>query len=430
MLDALRNDLAPGLLVLAAMLLFAPRLDVPPKYMFDEVYHAYTAGQYAAGNADAYTWDAEAPTDGVAYTWNHPPLAMLMMAGSILLWGDEPFGWRFSSAVFGAMGILLVYLIAVAMLRDRTMATLAASLVLVDSLWFVQSRIGMLDIFGAVFALATLLSLYDFLTSKADRVAPALLRIGLFLGLALATKWNAAFLAVLTGVVVLYRSWANAREASRTGTGSAWRPYLIWVPVSLGLVPLLVYLAAYVPFFATGHGWGDLLELHRQTFGYHTHLKEVHTYESHWWQWPLALRPVWYSVSYAGDTVAHVYANGNALLYWGFVPAVIALSVHLWRTSSPALPVLLIGFFGQWLPWALSPRNAFIYYFLPAVPFGAIAVSAVAVALYRRGGVWRGLVLIYLTVLVAYFVYFCPIHAAVPIGREAFESRLWFSSWR
>ena len=97
-LEVLRSDLAPGLLVLAAMLLFAPRLEVPPKYMFDEVYHAYTAGQYAAGNADAYTWDTEAPTDGVAYTWNHPPLGMLMMAGGILLWGDEPFGWRFSSA--------------------------------------------------------------------------------------------------------------------------------------------------------------------------------------------------------------------------------------------------------------------------------------------------------------------------------------------
>lgn len=432
-LEALRNDLAPGLLVLVAMLLFAARLDVPPRYMFDEVYHAYTAGQYAAGNADAYVWDTKAPTVGVAYTWNHPPMGVLMITGGILLWGDGPFGWRFSSALFGAVGILLVYLIAIAMLRDRAMAVLAASLVLVDSLWFVQSRIGMLDIFGAVFSLATLLSLYGFLTSKPDRVAPALLRTGLFLGLALATKWNAAFLAVFTGILVLYRSWVSVREAAQASdreARSVRRSHLIWVPVSLGLVPVLVYLAAYIPFFATGHGWEDLLELHRQTFHYHTQLKELHTYQSQWWQWPLALRPIWYSVSYVGDTVAHVYANGNALLYWGFLPAVIALCVRLWRASSPALPVLLIGFFGQWLPWALSPRNAFIYYFLPAVPFGAIAVSAAAVALYRRGGVWRWLVLTYLTALVAYFVFFYPIHAAVPISREAFDARIWFSSWR
>jgi len=431
--EVLRKNLAPGLLVLAAMLLFAPRLDVPARYMFDEVYHAYTAGQYAAGNPDAYVWNTKAPTPGVAYMWNHPPIGVLMITGGILLWGDVPFGWRFSSAVFGATGILLVYLIAMAMMRDRRIAVLAASLVLVDTLWFVQSRIAMLDIFGTVFSLATLLSLHSFLTSRADRAAPALIRTGLFLGLALATKWNAAFLAVFTGIVVLYHSWASARSTRQSpdaGTRFAWRSLLIWVPVSLLLVPALVYLAAYIPFFATGHDWGQFLELHRQTFAYHLQLKELHTYQSRWWQWPLAMRPVWHSVSYVGDTVAHIYGNGNALLYWAFLPAVIALSVRLWRESKPALTVLLIGFFGQWLPWALSPRSAFMYYFLPAAPFGAIAVSAGAVTLYRRGGAWRWLVLVYLAALVAYFVYFYPIHAAVPISREAFDSRIWFPSWR
>jgi dolichyl-phosphate-mannose--protein O-mannosyl transferase len=92
--------------------------------------------------------------------------------------------------------------------------------------------------------------------------------------------------------------------------------------------------------------------------------------------------------------------------------------------------VLLIGFFGQWLPWALSPRSAFVYHFLPAVPFGAIAVAFVIVTLFRRGGVWHWVVFAYLAALVAYFVYFYPIHAAVPISREAFEARLWFPSWR
>ena len=76
--------------------------------MFDEVYHAYTAGQYVAGNADAYVWNTKPPRAGVSYMWNHPPVGVLMIAGGILLWGDEPFGWRFSSAVFGAIGILLV----------------------------------------------------------------------------------------------------------------------------------------------------------------------------------------------------------------------------------------------------------------------------------------------------------------------------------
>jgi dolichyl-phosphate-mannose--protein O-mannosyl transferase len=401
--------------------------------MFDEVYHAYTAGQYAAGNADAYVWDTKPPERGVAYMWNHPPAGVLMITGGILLWGDVPFGWRFSSAVFGAAAVFLVYLLALAMMRDRRTAILAACLVLVDTLWFVQSRIAMLDIFGTVFSLATLLSLYGFLTSRADRIAPALLRTGLFLGLALATKWNAAFLAVFTGLTVLYHSWVSARgarELSRAAARSVWRAHLIWVPVSLVLVPALVYLAAYIPFFATGHDWDQFIELQRQTFFYHAHLEEIHSHQSRWWQWPLALRPVWYSVTYAGDTLAHIYANENLLLYWCFVPAVIALSVRLWRESNPALPVLLIGFFGQWLPWALSPRSAFMYHFLPAAPFGAIAVAVAAVALYRRGGLWRWAVGAYLAALVAYFVFFYPIHTAIPLSRDAFAARMWFPSWR
>ena len=432
-LDALRNDLAPGLLVLAAMLLFAPRLETPPRYMFDEVYHGYTAGQYAAGNPDAYVWDTKAPRTDVAYMWNHPPVGVLILSAGILLWGDTPFGWRFSSAVFGAGGVFLVYLLGLAITRDRAMAVLAGSLVLVDTLWFAQSRIAMLDIFGTVFAMSALLSLYRYLTSPPNRVAGSLLSMGFFLGLALATKWNAAFLSLLVGLVTLHRAWAcvrAVREQPGVETRAAVRAHLIWVPISLGVVPLAIYLAAYIPFFVTGHTWDQLVELQSQIFLYHSNLEELHDYQSKWWQWPLALRPVWYAVTYAGDTVAHTYANGNALLHWGFLPSVVALCVHLWRRSSPALPVLMIGFFGQWLPWALAPRSAFIYHFLPAVPFGIISVAFAVVTLFRRGGSWRWITGAYLAALVAYFIYFYPIHAHVAMSREAFEARLWFSTWR
>ena len=49
-----RTDVIPGLLFLASLVLFATRLSVPADYMFDEVYHAYTAGQYVAGNTEAH----------------------------------------------------------------------------------------------------------------------------------------------------------------------------------------------------------------------------------------------------------------------------------------------------------------------------------------------------------------------------------------
>ena len=70
--------------------------------------------------------------------WNHPPVGVLIIAGGILLWGDEPFGWRFSSAVFGAIGILLVYLMGLAITRDRRIALLAAGLVLGYTLAWIE----------------------------------------------------------------------------------------------------------------------------------------------------------------------------------------------------------------------------------------------------------------------------------------------------
>ncbi|MGH7634947.1 MAG: phospholipid carrier-dependent glycosyltransferase, partial [Gemmatimonadaceae bacterium] len=146
----------PALLFAAALALYLPRLSIPPAYMYDEHYHAYTAAQYVAGNHDAYVWYTRAPRSGVAYTWNHPPLGLLFIAGGIELFGDTPFGWRVSSAVVGAVGIVIPYLLALRLSRDREAAELTGALLLLDGLYFVQSRTSMLDIFLVTFLMAAL----------------------------------------------------------------------------------------------------------------------------------------------------------------------------------------------------------------------------------------------------------------------------------
>lgn len=73
------NYIIPACLFVAALTLFIPRISVPGQYIYDEVYHAYTAGQYAAGNRDAYVWYTQPPREGVAYEWTHPPLGKLLL---------------------------------------------------------------------------------------------------------------------------------------------------------------------------------------------------------------------------------------------------------------------------------------------------------------------------------------------------------------
>jgi dolichyl-phosphate-mannose-protein mannosyltransferase len=425
----IRRHLPPVILAAAALLLYLPRLENPGRYIYDEAYHAYTAREYLAGNPDAFLWSTPAPREGVGYTWNHPPVGLLLITAGIAAVGDTPRGWRISSAVFGALGVLVLYLLALLLARDREIAQMTAALLLVDGLYFVQSRTSMLDVFGTVFMMGALIGLHAYLRADPGRIRGPLLGTGLCLGLALATKWNAAYPAALIGLVAGCRAIELWRARGVTTPG-ALREHLLWVPVGLVVIPAAVYLAAYTPFFLAGHDWSQFVELQRQIYQYHTSLKATHGYQSQWWQWPLALRPVWYHVEYLDAGIANIYAQGNPLLYWAFLPAVLWLSLRWWRARHPGLIVLLIGFFGQWLPWGLVPRAAFMYHFLPAVPFGALAVAAVVVHAWRSSPRWQLLAAAYVLAVALGFVYFYPIYASVPLDGAAFESRMWFDGWR
>jgi dolichyl-phosphate-mannose-protein mannosyltransferase len=435
--DPFRPYLLPACLFLVALVHFTWRLWVPDAYMFDEVYHAYTAGQYAVGNADAYLWNTHPTRTGVAYMWNHPPCGILLIEAGIRLFGDDSFGWRIASAVFGALGVMIVYLLTFALTRRRSAALIAALLLLIDDLYFVQSRVGMLDVFGSVFMMCALWSFFDYLKAGPSRIGFSLVRTGVFLGLAIATKWNAAYASFLLGLVVLFRTGQFAVESRRATatpeTRASLQAHLVALPIGFVLVPALIYMAAYVPFFLTGHDFAQWRELQKQILYYHSHLKATHAYQSRWWEWPLTLRPVWYYVSRAttelGGRVAHVYANGNFVLYPAFVPAVLWACARWWKTDRRALLVLAIGFFGQWLPWILVARIAFVYHFLPAAIFGSIAVAWAASELIQRGG-WRRWVAIgYLGLVAASFAFFYPIRTAIPMTPHAIQQRMWFRRW-
>ena len=75
--------------------------------------------------------------------------------------------------------------------------------------------------------------------------------------------------------------------------------------------------------------------------------------------------------------MAKTYALGNPLLHWAFVPAVMWLTNRWRRTRHVMLPVLVVGFFGQWLPWALVGRSSYLYHCLPALPIGCFADAVV-----------------------------------------------------
>lgn len=387
-LGARRLDVALSLcFVLIGLILYFWRIEEPwngsRAYIYDEVYHAFTAAQYVNGNTDAWVWWTSSPVKDTAYEWTHPPLGKEIIAVGIWLFGDAPFGWRFTSAIVGAIGLGMIYWLAFVLTRRRVAAILAAVLTLVDGLYFVESRSSLLDIYGAVFMVGAFIAFYAYLSAPANRVRWPLLGMGLGLGLAIATKWNAGYASAIIGLVVmartaylLYQAFTRRgeeREAHRAG----FVQHLIWVPLGMAVLPAAIYMLTYAPFFGAGFTLDQFRHLQWEMYHYHSNLKATHQYQSAWWQWPLTQRPVWYGVEYVREGyVGNTYANGNPLLYWSFFAAVPYTLVLWWqREKYRQMLVLAIGFFGQWLPWALVPRIAYAYHFLPAAIFGILAVA-------------------------------------------------------
>src|ERR1035437_7184305 len=75
------------------------RLDSPGRSFFDErAFYIEGAKSYLTGFADP--------------NLEHPPLGKEIMALGIKFLGDNPWGWRVPSVLFGTAGVFLTYLLA------------------------------------------------------------------------------------------------------------------------------------------------------------------------------------------------------------------------------------------------------------------------------------------------------------------------------
>jgi dolichyl-phosphate-mannose--protein O-mannosyl transferase len=423
-----------ALAVVCALALYFWRLDVPNRYIYDEVYHAYTAAQLAAGNADAYVWYTHVPEKDkalrVAYEWSHPAFAKLPMQVGVWLFGDTSLGWRFASAVFGGLGIGIMYALG-RMLFNRIIGIFGMALLLLDGMWFVQSRTSMNDVFLVCFLMLAYLAFYFYLSTSTLKRWRFLWLTGVALGFALATKWSALYSFGLLGLVAglrearlcLFNPDPQVGRSNRVILGALATLAGAWL-----VVPFVIYLGSYVQFFTMGHTWAEWRELQWQMWWYHSNLKATHSWASRWWTWPLMIRPVWYHVDYQEQTIANIFTMGNPLIWWMFLPAVV-FAAWQWRDSRfrlVGLGLILLGFLGQWVPWVFSPRISFMYHMLPSVPFGCLAI---AYALYQMRS-QRLMAYGYLAIVLISFVYFYPHYSAWPISREYAEQHYWFPTWK
>jgi hypothetical protein len=123
--------------------------------------------------------------------------------------GSHAFAWRLPGVIAGALMAACLYLLARILFKRRLVAGLVGLFVLLDGMLFVQSRIAMNDAYVGLFIMAAYTLFAAVWTGWwrwRGAFWAAMPVIGLLLGLALASKWVAAYAIGALGLLLLVRS--------------------------------------------------------------------------------------------------------------------------------------------------------------------------------------------------------------------------------
>ncbi|MFD3500762.1 dolichyl-phosphate-mannose--protein mannosyltransferase [Streptomyces sp. NPDC058678] len=347
----------PLLVTLFAGVIRFWNLGSPKAVIFDETYYAKDAWALVHRGYEV-NWDKNVndlilsnngnvpvPTDP-AYVV-HPPVGKYVIGLGELIFGFNPFGWRFMTALLGTLAILMLCRIGRRLFRSTFLGCLAGALMAVDGLAFVMARTSLLDgvlMFFVLAAFGCLVIDRDRVREKLAAALPAdadgrvrpdahiaeTLRFGwrpwrwlagLMLGLAIGTKWNGLY--VLAAFCVLTVLWdVGSRKVAGAG-----RPYEAVLKHDLGfafLATVPVAIATYIvswtgwilsPSDGTGgyyrnwaatdgkgsswswlfpEWWRSLWHYEHEVYKFNINLSSPHTYQSNPWSWIVTGRPVSY----------------------------------------------------------------------------------------------------------------------------------------
>jgi dolichyl-phosphate-mannose--protein O-mannosyl transferase len=404
---------------------FLAGIDTPDFPYFDETHYVPAARQLLQTHFSVPTLNLE-----------HPPLAKELMALSIWLFGDNPFGWRGMSALFGALAMTGIYLCGRALFNNQRAALWATAIAGLNQMLFVQARIAMLDIFALAFVLWGLAAFMRSFRSEVRTRAP-LYAAGFCFGLATACKWSGVFawgmcIAIVAVVLVLQR-WRTQFEDARP---TDWYRPDLWDDLRardwlmcLGIVPLAVYIAAYLPIY--GFSPAALLEAQRRILHDNATLVTPHPYMSAWPSWPFLARPVWFLFEKAGDDrYWAVLSLGNPVVFWSAIPAVL-ICLRDWVVERRRDAFLILASYAAlYLAWIVLPRAiGFSFYYLPSATVASLALTYCFFRKETKRWLWARW--IFLAAALASFLLFLPISAAsIETSLAGYERLMWFASWR
>jgi len=419
--------ITPILIAVASFVLRIINLGLPKGLVFDEVY-------YVDGARDLLKYGVE--TDGTNPEFIvHPPVGKWLIAGGIKLFGDNEFGWRFASAVFGSLLIVLFARLVHVLFYSPLLTALGAALMALDGLLLVHSRTALLDLFLTFF---TVLGIFLWHRNRH-------IWAGIAFGLAIGCKWSAIYFVAVIGLIAVYRILIE-KDIRRSIKPIAAKC------AQYGVLPILVYLLTWTGWFVSDRGWSrqwstnpllSWLHYHSEMLNFHTGLTQSHPYQANPWSWLVMGRPT--SFFYAApkecgakDCAQEVLALGTPLLWWVGTIA-LAVVIGYWIKSlilhraDAAATIVVIGLAAGYLPWfAMQQRTVFTFYAIVIQPFLILAIVYCAKLLLGsdlKPVVSQSIVGGLFALIVLCFLYFIPLFTGQVITYEDWRLRMWFESW-
>jgi dolichyl-phosphate-mannose-protein mannosyltransferase len=356
----------------------------------------------------------------------HPPLAKLIIAFTIKLLGDNPWGWRLGPIVFGTVAVLLMYWMVHSAHGGGWLALGAAALMAADNLMFVHGRIATLDIFYVTFMLAAV-ALY---------LRRWLVLAGVAIGVGMTTKLIAADTAIL--LVLLELALFVRREGGRgliLNRDALARAKSLGLTIGVSLATYVVVLYVLDLVAAPIGGPGSCAT---DPSGFRNPI--LHTVfmlcyagkltapsgptgiASYPWEWLLNMNAIdYYTLAVNTVNNGRIVATHPIVEFRGEMnPAIIFLALpamglavrRWWRDRDLLSAVCLAWFVGTFGPFvvaaaplgSLGNRISYIYYMIAVLP----AISVGVAQLFSRRWMPAAALVGYIAIVVYWFVTLYP----------------------
>ncbi|NBJ93396.1 phospholipid carrier-dependent glycosyltransferase [Parablautia muri] len=395
--------------------------------MFDEVYHGRTAYEFIHGIT--------------AYETTHPHLGKILIALGILVFGMNPFGWRFMSVAFGIFIVPLMYLFAKRLFKSSFIATATTCLLVFDCMHYTLSRIATIDIFAAFFILLMYYYMYQYFTKDAlyrsqqasrtdlfppKNVALPLALSGISMALGIATKWTGVYAGFGLAVLFIWYTITHFPKKQVLRLFGFCCAFFV-------LVPLLVYVLCFIPVVGYEQ-YDNLIDKALQgtisMFDYHSNLEAEHYYSSPFYEWPF----IWMPLLDANDTVnaskvSSVSCMGNPAIWWiGILCELYVFFRWIFKKDKKA-GFLCIAYLAQYVPWMPISRITFIYHYFPAILFVILMMGYTMLHIKEHFSWGKRAITAYLLVAVLCFFLFYPVVSGFPVDKEYGLRLRWLKEW-